>query len=673
MKKLFPFVLCSAAAALCLGAASAHAGYITPRVPPAASKATAQSLTALTITPNGLPTVRTVTTAHDNGPGSLRWAIASAAPGDVVKFALKLPAVIVLTNTLVIDQDLTVLGPGPCKLTVMRSCATNAPSFRVFDVEAGVVTLAGMTIRNGSAFSGTNIHDNLGGGILNRGNLTVSNCVITGNSAPTTDWGPNVPDPNYRFSLGYGAGIFSDTGSQVAIIDSRISGNEASGAGGALCTLRTAQFVAAGCACSGNFAAYQGGGLNLQDSLGTLQNCTISGNSTPPDGSGSAVLTINFVGESAAVTFTACTIAGNFGCTNGACILARRSDLGLTNWFLSTLVADNEGPNFFLDGDVVLQSLGHNLDSDGTSGLVNGANGDVVGTIATPINAQLGPLQDNGGSTLTLALLPGSPALGAAACTDATGAPLTVDQRGFPRPQVTGCDIGAFENQVPTLICPAAQTVQSCGPSDSAVAVLTATVGDPDGDALTVVWSVNGVPSQTNYVAATHPPRFKAVTFKASYSLGTNIVGVLVSDGKAVPMGCSTSVIVRDTKPPGILSLKACPNQLWPPNGKLVPVTLFVQAVDDCGPVTSRIVSVSSNEPPDRTTPDWIITGDLRLLLRAERSPQGHGRVYTITVRCTNASGNSSTGTAFVNVPRNGWGRSGSRSQPNLPAAGLSN
>ena len=243
MKKLIPFILCSTAAALCLGAASARAGYVTPRVPPAASKASTQSLTALAITPNGLPTVRTVTTVNDDGPGSLRQAIAIAAPGDVVNFALNLPATIVLSDTLVISQDLSVVGPGPDKLTVMRSGANKTPSFRVFDVEAGVVAIAGMTIRNGSAFSGTNLHDNLGGGILNRGNLTVSNCVITGNSAPTTDWGANASP---SVSVGFGAGIFSDKGSQLAIISSTLSDNQASGAGGALCTLYADRFVAVG-------------------------------------------------------------------------------------------------------------------------------------------------------------------------------------------------------------------------------------------------------------------------------------------------------------------------------------------------------------------------------------------------------------------------------------------
>ena len=115
MKKLVSYVLYSTALALCLGAMSAFAGYVTPRVPPGGNELAAQS-----ITPHNLPTVRTVTTVHDDGPGSLRQAIASSAPGDSINFALKLPATIMLSSTLVIDQDLTVLGPGADKLTVMQ-------------------------------------------------------------------------------------------------------------------------------------------------------------------------------------------------------------------------------------------------------------------------------------------------------------------------------------------------------------------------------------------------------------------------------------------------------------------------------------------------------------------------------------------------------------------------
>jgi hypothetical protein len=655
MKKLIPFVMYSTAAALCLAAASASAGFVTPRVPPAANPVAARVTADQAFTPNILPTVRTVTTTRDDGPGSLRHAIASSAPGDVINFALKLPATIVLASTLDIDQSLTVLGPGANKLTVMRSEAKHTPNFRVFDVEAGVVTIAGITIRNGSAFSGTNIHDNVGGAILNRGSLTVSNCVITGNSAPTTDWGTNVTP---SVSLGFGAGIFTDTGSQLAVFNSTFSNNQASAAGGGICTLEPTAFLAEGCTISGNFAALQGGGLNYQGHVGTLQNCTIAGNATAADGAGSGIANVAFDGEApTTLTLTACTVAHNVGTTNGAFAIAALNDnLGLTNRLLSTLVASNVGPNFTFFGSSTFQSLGHNLDSDGTSGFVNGANGDLVGTAASSINAKLSVLQDNGGPTLTIALLPGSPALGVGACSDANGAPLTVDQRGFPRPQVSGCDIGAFENQAPTLICPVAQTVEGCSSHDGSFVSLAATVADPDGDALVVVWSVNGIARQTNAVAASHPPQPKVVTYKASFSQGTNIVTVWVSDGKAVPVACSTVVIMRDRTPPRIISIKATPNVLSPPNGKLVPVAVIVQAVDDNGPVTSRIVSVRSNEAQDGKQPDWVITGDLSLLLRAERSPHGNGRIYTITVQCRDAAGNTSTGSVTVTVPHDNGG-----------------
>jgi hypothetical protein len=658
MKKLFPFVRFSTAAALCLGTVAANADYVTPRVPPPANTALALSLATPSNKHHHPPYLRTVTSINDDGPGSLRQAIANSAPGDRIDFALRLPATIVLSKTLVISVDLTVLGPGPESLTVMRNPAPDAPSFRVFEVDAGVVTLAGMTIRNGSAFSGTNIHDNVGGAILNRSTLTVCNCVITGNQALTTDWGTKF---NPSVSLGFGAGIFSDTGSELILVNSTLSGNQASAAGGAICTHYADLVVATGCTLSGNTADLQGGGVNFQGLTGTFQNCTISGNATPPAGTGSAYLIVTYPGERATLTLTACTVARNLGSAIGACALATLGDGSCTNRLLSTLVADNDGPNFFLDGNPVLRSLGHNLDSDGTSGLVNGAHGDLVGKAASPIDAKLAPLQDNGGPTLTMALLPGSPALNAAACSDASGVPLPIDQRGFPRSHVKGCDIGAFENQAPMLVCPASRTLYHGGPLDPVSTSLAATVSDQDGDPLTVIWSVNGISKQTDIVAATHPPKPTVVTFNLPLHLGTDIVNVWVSDGKAMPVACSTRVIVRERTPPRIISIKAVPNVLWPPNGKLVPVHVVVQAISDSGPVTSRITSVRSNEPPDGRQPDWIITGDLSLLLRAESSPQGHGRVYTITVQCRDAAGKTSTGTVLVTVPHDRAGGPGHR------------
>ena len=97
---------------------------------------------------------------------------------------------------------------------------------------------------------------------------------------------------------------------------------------------------------------------------------------------------------------------------------------------LNSLVAFNTPTNNF----GIITDAGHNLSSDGSCAFTN--TGSVNNT-----DPKLGPLADNGGPTWTMALLPGSPAIGAA---DSAGAPPT-DQRGVVRPQGPGVDIGAFE------------------------------------------------------------------------------------------------------------------------------------------------------------------------------------------------------------------------------------
>jgi hypothetical protein len=118
-------------------------------------------------------------------------------------------------------------------------------------------------------------------------------------------------------------------------------------------------------------------------------------------------------------------------------------------------------------------------------------------------------------------------------------------------------------------------------------------------------------------------------------------------------------VFEPDTTPPTITSASASPNTLWPPNHRMVPVTVSVTATDNSGVVpTCQIVSVSSNEPINGlgdgdSAPDWQITGDLSVNLRAERSGMGNGRAYTLTVQCTDGSNNSSSAQTTVSVPHN--------------------
>jgi photosystem II stability/assembly factor-like uncharacterized protein len=99
-----------------------------------------------------------------------------------------------------------------------------------------------------------------------------------------------------------------------------------------------------------------------------------------------------------------------------------------------------------------------------------------------------------------------------------------------------------------------------------------------------------------------------------------------------------------------ILALSATPNVLWPPDHKMVPVILSATASGGCGSASCQITSVSSNEPVDLDG-DWVITGPLTLNLRSERNGLGTGRIYTITVECTDASGERTNQTITVMVP----------------------
>ena len=113
-----------------------------------------------------------------------------------------------------------------------------------------------------------------------------------------------------------------------------------------------------------------------------------------------------------------------------------------------------------------------------------------------------------------------------------------------------------------------------------------------------------------------------------------------------------------DITPPEITSISASPSVLWPPNHKMVKVTVEVDATDNSGSAPfCCILGVSSNEsingPGDGDTePDWDYADDpLVVLLRAERAGGGDGRVYTIEVGSTDASGNAATDTVEVIVP----------------------
>ena len=129
-----------------------------------------------------------------------------------------------------------------------------------------------------------------------------------------------------------------------------------------------------------------------------------------------------------------CTVAFN-SATGGS------ASGGITGgWLINTLLATNLPVN---NRNAIVTDAGHNLSSDGSCAFTG------VGSMNNT-DPKLGPLANNGGPTLTMALLPGSPAIDAG---DNTLAPPT-DQRGFPRPAGLACDIGAYEYPPPIIARP---------------------------------------------------------------------------------------------------------------------------------------------------------------------------------------------------------------------------
>src|SRR5438094_8897774 len=106
-----------------------------------------------------------VTTTADSGPGSLRDAISTAAPGETISFAVT--NAITLTNgELVINKNLIIAGPGAAILAIERSTVFGTPAFRIFNIKSGIVTISGLTVRNGHDDGGVG-----GGALINSSSL----------------------------------------------------------------------------------------------------------------------------------------------------------------------------------------------------------------------------------------------------------------------------------------------------------------------------------------------------------------------------------------------------------------------------------------------------------------------------------------------------------------------
>lgn len=215
-------------------------------------------------------------------------------------------------------------------------------------------------------------------------------------------------------------------------------------------------------------------------------------------------------------------------------------------------------------------------------------------------------------------------------------------------------------NVAPEIACPANATVE-CAES----VTYTATVTDADGDAVEVVWSLNGEEVQIDQIPAGDPTSGAELEYTAVLPMGINTLTVTATDSEGEVSSCSSTITVADTTPPVIVSASVNPKEIWPPNHKMVPVRVSAEVTDACSETTWKIVSITSNEAEDvigsgNTAPDWEITGDATARVRAERSGTNKaGRIYTITIEATDESGNvSEPATVTVKVPHSkGKGR----------------
>ena len=399
----------------------------------------------LTPTPTATPTgaIFLVTKTDDTNDGacdadcSLREAVRAANASAGLDTILLPAGLYTLTRTgadaTAVNGDLDISDAVSIQgVDAVSTTITGAAGWadRIFDLTTASVELSGLAISGGNASSGS------GGGIRSTtSDLILSNVIVSQNQA------------TYN-----GAGIYLSGGS-LSAQDSAIVNNAgagASSAGGGLYNSGAAVSLT-NVTLSGNSSLADGGGIRNRDG-GTLSlaNVTISSNSiSSGDGGGLSLST-----TTGAVTLRNTLIAGN---------------------------TDNAGtfrPDCYAATGLI--SLGYNLIGDSTGCTVTAQNGDQFGAGANPINALLGPLQDNGGNTLTHELLADSPAINTG---DALNCPVT-DQRGLGRDAY--CDIGAFEAldaATPTPSVTATETLTPTAtvpPTETPTPTLTAPPPSPD-------------------------------------------------------------------------------------------------------------------------------------------------------------------------------------------------
>ena len=198
--------------------------------------------------------------------------------------------------------------------------------------------------------------------------------------------------------------------------------------------------------------------------------------------------------------------------------------------------------------------------------------------------------------------------------------------------------VTVIDNTFPVITCPANITVSCAALVPPVNTSSVTTIDNCPGVIVTHVSDVISNQTCTNRFTLTR-------TYKAKDASGNTV-------------SCSQVITVYDNTPPVISNVSVSPASLWPPNHTMRDITLNYQLSDNCVNSPATALSVSSNEPINGTgdgdtAPDWTITDNHHVKLRAERSGNGSGRIYTITISSNDGCNATATAITKVTVPKN--------------------
>jgi predicted outer membrane repeat protein len=382
---------------------------------------------------------------HNSGPGSLRAAIEKANQRrgpQTIEFSNKFdePKTIRISGQLdITDNGLTIIGPA-------GGVTINAHSeSRVLVLEQG----AGVHMSNVNIVGGFADND-YGGGVYNRGDLTLTHCVIDGDRATALK----------RFPFGntsYGGGVYNASTATLTMLNCTVENDkvEAKGQPGSLANVYGGGIANYGgivnlmsCTFSGNQSdGYGGAFYNYGTSY--MTNCTFSGNATHTDFRKGGALYNQ--GDASLVSCTFTKNAANKG-YGGGIYCYNSLDIWNTIVALNTAGRGNADVygTFHSGGPTDPATGGHNLigSTTGSNGFKPAPTGtDQAGNALKPVVPKLGDLSANGGFTKTVPLLEGSIGINQGAVYNIAGTndPVTTDQRGLPLDNPP--DIGAFQIQ----------------------------------------------------------------------------------------------------------------------------------------------------------------------------------------------------------------------------------